>query len=358
MMKKALSLLLCVLSVVTTLCACSTTQKVTDEMFALDTFITFTVYDKDSTLAKETIDKCKSEITRLENLLSATKEGSDVYRINSLSGDSVQVSDETAQLIRKALEVSKSCDGAFDISVYPLVKLWGFDTKDYSVPTKAEIDKARALVDYRNITVTDENEVILKEGMSIDLGAIAKGYVADCVCALLKDSTVYSAIVNLGGTVVTYGAGKSEKEPGFTVGVEYPDTSGEVFLTFNCSDIAVVTSGDYQRFFEEDGVRYHHIIDSLTGCPAQSDISSVTVLGADASVCDALSTAFFVMGIDKTLEYIENHSVETENCYSYLILSKDKNELYASADFALSGLELEKAYEDNIEIHLYDVMYL
>ena len=119
---------------VSSLCACSNSDKVTDEMFALDTIITFSVYDNNKALAKETIDKCKREITRLEKLFSATLEGSDVYNINHSNGEKISVSYETATLIKRALAMSKSCDGAFDISVYPLVKLWGFDSKKYNVP--------------------------------------------------------------------------------------------------------------------------------------------------------------------------------------------------------------------------------
>lgn len=353
-MRKAICLALAFIIMVSSLCACSNSDKVTDEMFALDTIITFSVYDNNKALAKETIDKCKREITRLEKLFSATLEGSNVYNINHSNGEKISVSYETATLIKRALAMSKSCDGAFDISVYPLVKLWGFDSKKYNVPDKSEITDALRCVNYLDITAdNNDNYVTLKKGMSIDLGAVAKGYIAEVVQGILLEKDVHHGIINLGGLVVTY-SDSDKNDEDFTIGIEYPDT-GEVFAQFDTQIPFTVTSGSYQRFFEENGVRYHHIIDPKSGSPAESDISSVTVIGFDGTYCDALSTAFFVMGIDKTIEYVKTHTDDEDNKYSLIILSKNKDELYITSDIAESDFTIYKEFENKIKINVIDV---
>lgn len=331
------------------LCGCSENEKVTDEMFALDTIISFAFYDDDAEKAKDVIKKCKDEITRLDKLLSATKEGSDVYKINESGNNGVLVSDETYELLKRANELSKSCDGTFDVSIYPLVKLWGFDSKNYAVPPQNDIDSALSYVNYSDIKLKENNCVKLKKGMSIDLGAIAKGYIGDKLRSIMKSEKLKRGIINLGGMVILYDS-ESDSES-FNVGVEYPDT-GEVFLTLSTKEDFIVTSGAYQRYFEENSKRYHHIIDPFSGKPSESDISSITVIGQDAVANDALSTAFFVMGIDKTLEYIKTNKDSFEELYSVVILNDEKDELYISSDLAKSGYELNNVYEDKIKVNV------
>ncbi len=348
-MKKLLSAILMLLLLISPFCACSVQGEVTDEMFSLDTIITFKITDEDTTLAIDTIEKCKAEITRLESLLSATKKASDIYRINSSNGKNVEVSDEAAKLIRTSLEISKSCDGAFDISVYPVMKLWGFDTKEYKVPTENELNATLKLVGYEDISVSDENHVTIKDGMSIDLGGIAKGYIADRVYCVMKEQNIDKGLVNLGGMVVLYNGDKNTDS--WEIGVEYPDT-GDVFAKFCTKTPFTVTSGAYQRYFEEKSKRYHHIIDPDTGKPSDSDISSVTLITSDGACGDALSTAFYVMGIDKTFEYIKTNSIE-ESC-SFIILNKEKDKVYISSDLYDMGFELYKAYANKVEIKVVD----
>ena len=345
-MKRVISLLLCIAMLPLVLCCCdSVTDEYTDEMFALDTFISFKMVG-DEDVVNTTIEKCKSEIKRLEDLLSATKSSSDVYAINNANSDKVSVSEETAQLIIKACEISKTCNGAFDISVYPLVKLWGFDTKEYVVPEIESIAQTKALVDYTKVNVSADSFVSLCEGMSIDLGAIAKGYIGDKLWEIMKQSDISRGLVNLGGMVVTC---DNSDNYDYTIGVEYPDT-GEVFAKYSTEYPFSVTSGAYQRYFEQDGVRYHHIIDTQSGYPSQSDISSVTVIGNKGVDNDALSTAFFVMGIDKTLEYLNTHTDEDGSNYSVIILNADKSKVYVSQDILDSGFELSADFEEKIEI--------
>lgn len=352
--KKLLAFVLCVVFVLLSLCSCKAEKSASDEMFALDTIITFKIYDSDKDKAENTISLLKDTITRLESSLSATKKGSDVYNINHSSGEKVYVSEATATLIKTACEISESCGGAFDISVYPLVKLWGFDKKEYKVPTQSEISDVLADVNFRNITIED-NSVTVKKGMSIDLGAIAKGYISNCVYDVMKSEKIERGIVNLGGMVVTYNSDESQSD--WEIGVEYPDT-GELFGKLSGKYTFTVTSGAYQRYFEENGVRYHHIIDPKTGSPAQSDISSVTVLGDDGTYCDALSTALFVMGVEDSLKYLKTHSDESGNMHSFIILNSNKDKLYISSDLADGEFTLYDDFEDEISVSVIDTMFV
>ena len=350
-MKKILCVCMVVVLLLSTLCGCSNkVEGVTDEMFALDTIIRFTLYDEDKELCENAIKDCKAEITRLENLLSATKESSDIYKLNNANGEAVNVSDETAELLRNSLEICKNTDGAFDLTIRPLVSVWGFDTKEYKVPADIEIEEAMSLVSFENVQL-DGNTVSIKQGMAVDLGAVAKGYIGDKVRKILENSGVYSALVDMGGMIICKNVSKSPDEMFWNIGLSYPDDSGECFLKFKNSSPAVSTSGGYQRYFESDGVTYHHIIDSKTGKPAKSDISSVTVIDSDGYLCDALSTAFYVMGVDKTVEYLNTHRNVMGDRSLVFILSDDKNTLYASEEFKTYNLEPEllKGYED-IEI--------
>ena len=347
-MKKIISVCLVFFLLILSLCGCVDKDNgVTDEMFALDTIIRFTLYDEDKELCEKVIEDCKAEIIRLENMLSATKEGSDINTLNNANGNAVTVSDETAELLGNALKLCKNTDGAFDITVRPLVSAWGFDTKKYKVPTDEEIKKALINVSYKDVQI-DGNTVTIKEGMAVDLGAVAKGYIGDKVRKVLLDSSVYSALVDMGGMIICKNVSKSPDEMFWNIGLSYPDDSGECFLKFKNSSPAISTSGGYQRYFEMDGVTYHHIIDSKTGKPAKSDISSVTVIDNDGYVCDALSTAFYVMGVDKTVEYLNTHKNVMGDRSLVLILSDDKNTLYASEEFKTYNLEPEllKGYED------------
>lgn len=346
-MKKLICIFLIVAIVAVPLCSCEKgLSSYTDEMFALDTIIRFTLYDEDIDLCKETVKKCKDEIIRLENLLSATKEGSDIYALNNAFGDTVVVSSETSQLLEQSKEISKSVDSAFDISVKPLVSLWGFDTKEYKVPSQKEIENTLSCVGYEKIHIDGVN-VTVDENTAVDLGGIAKGYIADSVRRIVDEGSVYSGIISLGGMIITVGKSSSYEKDCFTVGVEHPSENESYFFTFEMTQPFVSTTGGYQRFFEKDSKRYHHILDTKTGYPAESDISSVSVIGESASYCDALSTAFFVMGVEKTTQYLS----EKGSDYQVIILSDDMKTLYLSKSFKDESIKhkLEKAY-DNIEI--------
>ena len=350
-MKKLLCVVFALLFVCLPLCSCSVGQiTYTDEMFALDTIIRFTLYDEDESLCKDTVDKCKDEITRLENLLSATKKDSDIGKINNRDSDTVAVTRETAELIKKANELSLSCSGAFDITVKPLVTLWGFDSKNYTVPTDQEIKETLLNVGYEKLRANDE-KITLDENVALDLGGIAKGYICDRVKAIIEKTEVNSAIINLGGMIATIGQSSSKDKEHWRIGVEHPSDNESYFFTFDVIHPFVSTTGAYQRYFEKDSEIYHHILDTKTGYPAKSDISSVSVISDSGVECDALSTAFYVMGVEKTTDYINKNLTQKGERYQVVILSSDMKTLYLSEEFEKDSIahSIEKTFDD-IEI--------
>lgn len=258
--------------------------------FAMDTYITLTAYGDDDT--DKVLQSAESEINELEKLWSVTDENSDIYKLNE-SG-SANVDDRTADLISFALDMNKRTDGAFDITLYPVLKAWGFTTGEYRVPADDEI--ARLLENTGSDKVKlNGNAVQIAENIQIDLGAVGKGRAGDIAAKKLKDSGVTSALLDLGGNIQTVGMKPDGGK--WKVGIQSPFGEGS-FATLSIGECAVVTSGGYERYFVQDGKTYWHIIDPKTGKPADSGIASVTVVGNDGGLCDALSTSLFVMGLD------------------------------------------------------------
>ena len=351
-MKKLISLFLCVV-ILLLCCACTVfdrTKVARDEMFALDTLISFKAYSRDNGNA-DAIKNAKAEITRLENLLSVSIESSDIYKINHSNGQPVKVSNETSEIIRTALRISEKTDGAFDISLYALTQLWGFGAKHY-VPTDKEIEDTLKLTGYKNVSITDDNVVTVKNGVTIDLGGIAKGYIADVVNKKFTNSNVEGALLSFGGMISTSGKNADSNDGFYTIGVEYPYES-DYFATFKCQNDCVVTSGAYQRYFEKDGAMYHHIIDPKTGKPSDSDISSVTVIAKNACEADAMSTAFFVMGVDGAIDYIRNNTDLNGDAFSVIIFDKNNN-LYLTQDVYDRDFKLQSDFENKIKIKIID----
>lgn len=290
-MKKFCCLVLLLLISILPLTGCKTKALlITEELYALDTLISFTVYSEN----QEAINSAKAEIKRLEALLSVMDENSDIYKINSNPDTFVKVSNETFNLIKTAISVSKASDGDFDITVYPAVKLWGFTTDNYKVPENDELLEVKSEIGYNNI-ILDENSYSVKvsKGTELDLGGIAKGYIADKTAEILTENGVTSALLNFGGNIRLIGS-KPEGEA-FKIGIKAPFKEG-YFAVLSEDDVTVSTAGGYERFFEEDGKRYHHILNPHTASPAETDIISATVVGASGEICDALATASFVAG--------------------------------------------------------------
>ncbi len=265
----------------------------TATFFAMDTAMDFTVYG-DAAL----LDEAETLIGSLEEQVSVTDEHSDIYAIDHTGSGSL--SGNAAELMEQALEICRRTDGALDLSIYPIVRAWGFTTGSYQVPDEAEIQALLPLVDYRKIQYdAADGDVTLPEGMKIDLGSVAKGYAGQLVAQMLREHGVQSALLNLGGNVQTVGA-KPDGSP-WQIGIKDPQGE-DAMMVLSVEDQAVVTSGGYERYFEQDGQTYWHIMDPSTGHPADSGLISVTIVGDEGVVCDGLSTALFVMGLEKAAD--------------------------------------------------------
>lgn len=267
-------------------------------IFTMDTVMTLTAYGE---RAQEAIEASVTRLFELDALLSVTREESEIARLNAANGADVRVSQEVYDLIGIAVDYSKQFSGYFDITISPVVSLWGFYTDTFRVPNKAELEAVMTSVDYRNVVLKEDLTVALQNGAQIDLGGIAKGYAADVVREILTAYEIDSAILDLGGNVLAFGF-KADGS-GWNVLVRDPFETGSQLCLLSVSDKALVTSGSYQRYFEENGVRYHHIMNPETGRPAESDLVSVTVITDEATYADALSTALFVMGYEQAVKY-------------------------------------------------------
>ena len=257
------------------------------DFFSMNTYVSLRAWGTE----RETLQAAKGEMEALEALLSVTDPGSEISRLNETGA--AELSPETAALLDRALALCRETAGALDISVYPLVRAWGFTTGEYRVPEKAELDLLLETVDYRKI-VLEGQAAALPGGMAVDLGSVAKGWAGDRLAALLREKGVQSALLDLGGNIQTLG----RKPDGSLWRVAIKDPAGNGTLgTLAVADAAVITSGGYERYFTgEDGSVYWHILDPETGSPAHSGLRSVTVTGPEGVRCDALSTALFVMG--------------------------------------------------------------
>lgn len=270
--------------------------------FALDTAVAVTVYGVPETTAATALDACFAEIERLEALLSVTRPNSDIDRLNTANGALVSVAPETAEVLSLALEYGALSDGAFDVTVRPLTLLWNFTGDTSTVPDSELLAQAVKAVDYRCLTVKGQTAQ-LQPGGSVDLGGIAKGYIADAVSRVLKRNGVTSALIDLGGNIVVCG-NKQGKD--FRIGVKNPADTTALCAVITGQDISAVTSGIYERGFTKDGVRYHHLLDPKTGMPVQNGLASVTVVCRSSAAADALSTACFVLGEQRGAALIQS----------------------------------------------------
>ena len=280
-----------------TLCGCGA-QRQTGEWFAMDTVMTAAVYG-----SADALDAVEAETYRLDALLAAQKDDSEIAAVND--GAEV-VSEETAALLRRALEIAAETNGAYDPTVYPLMRAWGFTDGNYRVPADAELDALLQATGWTEVSV-DGTTASLPEGFALDLGGIGKGYAAGRCKEILKAHGVTSALLSLGGNVSALGS--KPDSTAWTVAIEDPD-GGDYLGTVQIADQCVVTSGGYQRYFEQDGVRYWHILDPETGKPARSGMKSVTIVSADDTLADALSTALFVMGPEQAADFWRVHRAE------------------------------------------------
>lgn len=293
----------------------SSTEPVSQEIFAMDTYMTVTAYGDN---AQKGVTDAIAEIERLDDLLSIGKEDSEISKLNK-SG-SAALSDDTAVMIAKALELYKSTGGAFDITVLPLMELWGFTTQDYYVPTEDEIQSTLQHVGADKLTWDESTKTLtLGDNQEIDLGGIAKGFTSSRIMEIFKKDGVTCGMVSLGGNVHLLGTKQDGSE--WRVGIQDPDNTDDMLGVLEADDCAVITSGAYERNFEKDGVTYHHIIDPATGKPSDSGLTSVTIVSKDGTLADGLSTSLFVMGKDKAIAYWKQHADE----FDTILVDKDRN---------------------------------
>ena len=268
-------------------------EPISRDLFAMDTFMTLTVYGED---AQDALDAAEAEISRLDELLSTGMEDSEISQLNR-NGETI-LSDDPAYLYERSLEVNKMTDGAFDPMIYPLMEAWGFTTREYAVPDQEMLLRLLDLTDLSDVSYSPEDHHIVfeKEGMAIDFGGIAKGYTSASVIDILKEKGIGHAVISLGGNVQVLGT----KPDGtlWKVAIRDPQNISGFIGIAQVSDKAVITSGGYERFFEENGKIYHHILDPSTGYPAENGLLSVTVISEDGTLADALSTALYVMGLE------------------------------------------------------------
>lgn len=282
-------------------------ESVTETGFYLDTVIQITLYDMgghDS--CSDNIRECFAMIERYENLFSSTIEDSDIWKINHSGGVPVTVSDDTVSLLQTALYYSELTDGRIDVTVLPLSSLWDFGSDGNAHrPNDSAVREALAHIDYRTVQIDGNNVTLSDPEASIDPGFIAKGYIADRLKEFLIDQNVKSACINLGGNLITIG-NKPDGHP-YRIGIQKPFANeGEIITAVDVIDSSVVSSGIYERYFYEDGILYHHLLDTSTGYPADNNIAGVTIISPSSVDADALSTTCFFLGLDDGMKLIES----------------------------------------------------
>ncbi len=285
-------------------------------LFAMDTYMTITAYGEN---AETALNQAKERVTELEKLWSVTDENSEIYAINHSVGENVHVSPETSELFDFSLDISEVTDGALDCTMYPVLTEWGFTTGNYKIPTDEKISELLENTGYEKIDL-NENNVTVPKNMQIDLGAVGKGYTGDLIVDILQENGIDSALLDLGGNIQTIGTKPDGTD--WKLGLRSPFDEGS-FATLEISDCAVITSGGYERYFTgDDGETYWHILDPATGKPAHSGLVSVTIIGKEGRLCDALSTSLFVMGLDKATELWKQRD-DFE-----MVLVSEKGEIY------------------------------
>jgi len=288
------------------------------QFFAMDTVMSFTAYGE---RGEEAVEAAVQEVERLDALLSTGIAESEVSRINA-SGEG-DLSEDTEKILSEGLTIWKQTGGLFDVTIYPLMQLWGFPTGNYHVPTEEELKQTMSLVDSSKV-ILDGNHVTLGEKQKMDLGGIAKGYTSNRIMEIFQEYGVTFAMVSLGGNVQTLG--KKPDGTDWQVGIQNPDNvQGDLLGAVAVQDQAVITSGGYERYFEENGQTYIHILDPRTGCPAESGLASVTIVSSNGMLADALSTSLYIMGLDEAEAYWRIYADEFD-----MILMTDDGTVYVT----------------------------
>ncbi len=318
------------------LAGCGNMAESSTTIFAMDTVMTLTAYGDNGEAAVST---ATVRINELDTLLSTNRESSQVWAINHSNGTPTALSSDTGLILQQAQALGGATGGALDITIYPVVKAWGFTTGDYTVPAA---DQLAALLDKVNYAAVSydpaANTVSLPSDMELDLGAVAKGYTGDAVAAVFAECGVTSGVANLGGNIRTIGT----KPNGdlWSIGIQDPEDESAYFGVLSVADCSVVTSGSYERYFQQDGQTYWHILNPATGYPADSGLISVTIVGENGTLCDGLSTALFVMGLDGATAYWR------ENGGFDMVLMTKERDVWITAGLFDSAFHLSDGYDD------------
>ncbi|GIM28446.1 FAD:protein FMN transferase [Clostridium polyendosporum] len=293
------------------------------ESFCMGTVISQRVYGEKAEIAAV---KVEEEMKRLESLMSFFLESSEISKLNKAAGKhEVELGCEALYVLNRAKYYSKICGGTFDITIGPVAKLWGIFTDHAKVPSKKDINKALSFTGYKDITINNGlgTAKLEKDGQSVDLGAIAKGYAADRAIEIYRQHGIKSAFINLGGNVLVLD-NKPDGSP-WNIGIQNPLLQrGQCLGAVKAVDKTIVTSGDYVRYFEKENVKYHHILDPRTGYPANSGLISTTIVSEKSIGADALSTAIFILGLKKGIKLI--NSIKDMEA---IFITKDK-EIYVT----------------------------
>ncbi|MFI3238174.1 MAG: FAD:protein FMN transferase [Lachnospiraceae bacterium] len=312
-------------------CSKASTEASTD-FFAMDTYMSLSATGAEAEVALTT---CRTFISELEYMISRTEEASEIYALNHSGGEVVVVSDMTYDIISIAVACAQATDGAFDPTICAITDLWGIGSDTAAIPSESAITQALETVSYENILLLEDNGVQLLNGAQIDLGAVGKGYAADVLYSIYEEYEIESGIIALGGNL--YLVGKKEKDTPWSVGIIDPDYSEEYSIGVQVIDRSVVTTGAYERYFEEDGQLYHHIFDTNTGYPTQEDIKSVTIVSASSTLADIYATALFTMGYEDAISF-----VESQTDIAAIIIREDDT-VYVSDDLC-NGVSLDEKY--------------
>lgn len=273
-----------------------------DNAFLMDTLVQMRAHGENAEIA---VEESMERIREIENLMSKTIESSDIYKLNNNPATEIEIDNESMNVLKKAVEYAEMTTGDFDPTIGALVELWGVGTEDAAVPAESELKDALSKTGYQYLKLYENSAEITKSGVKIDLGGIAKGYAAEEVKKVVQKYNIEHAFVNLGGNVLVIGD-KVDGSP-WKIGIQDPrEGRGNVMAIVDAVDKTIVTSGNYERYFEEDGKLYHHIIDPKTGYPAENHLLSVSIISKNSFDADALSTAVYVMGLEKGMEFIEN----------------------------------------------------
>lgn len=301
-MKKRVFTLFIVLSM---LCGCSSLKNSSQDFFAMDTFMNISVWSSSKSDADTILSNAKKKVNELSNRLSRQISSSSIAKLNSANGEPVTLDDDAYNALKQAVELAKFTGGAFDPTTAVLSDLWGIGTDSPTVPSDEQITEALTHVGYENIVFLEDNQVKLLNGAQVDLGGIGKGYATDLVT---KDIST-PILASLGGNIGAYGENPNSDNGLWSIGLADPDNNSSYIASIKIKDLSIVTSGDYERYFEQDGVRYHHIFDPKTGYPAQNELRAVTVIDRNSTRADALTTALLVMGLDEGIKFCKDNDI-------------------------------------------------